>query len=227
LDTHGVIKPAARNAKPQVATNVCDGWGGRAQAAEAAAALEAAKGREAVLAAELSKTKATLAAALTEKAELEEALGLMDRNNTAEVARLQVKGEGGGGAGAARKGQGVAVERQGGGGGHNCAELARLLVRCLRCQKGEGSGCGSRVQRSWLQLCCSCPREQAPSAGLLTCFIFKHASAADSCGVVGEPEPVITSATCVLPHECYMFTNAWRMVCPPATPICPALNTHT
>lgn len=43
------------------------------------------------MAAELSKAKASLAAALAEKAELEEALGLMDRNNTAEVARLQVR----------------------------------------------------------------------------------------------------------------------------------------
>jgi hypothetical protein len=51
---------------------------------------ESSSGKEAHLAAELSAVKEDLEAALTDKAELETALGLLDRNSKAQMEQLQV-----------------------------------------------------------------------------------------------------------------------------------------
>jgi hypothetical protein len=55
------------------------------------AAARETSGKEADLSSELSRVRAELAAALAEKGELEEALGLMEQNNSAQVAALQVR----------------------------------------------------------------------------------------------------------------------------------------
>jgi hypothetical protein len=55
------------------------------------AATRETSGKEADLSAELASVRAELAAALAEKGELEEALGLMEKNNSAQVAALQVR----------------------------------------------------------------------------------------------------------------------------------------
>lgn len=55
------------------------------------AAARETSGKEADLSAELSRLRAELAAAAAEKGELEEALGLMEKNNSAQVAALQVR----------------------------------------------------------------------------------------------------------------------------------------
>ena len=62
------------------------------QALEAAKALKDAQEHEAVTAAELDRVRSVLTATLAEKAELEEALGLMERNTKDELERLQVSG---------------------------------------------------------------------------------------------------------------------------------------
>jgi hypothetical protein len=61
------------------------------QALEAAKALKEAQGRESATAAELDRVRSVLTATLAEKAELEEALGLMERNTKDELERLQVR----------------------------------------------------------------------------------------------------------------------------------------
>jgi hypothetical protein len=55
------------------------------------AAARETSGKEADLSAELASVRSELAAATAEKGELEEALGLMEKNNSAQVAALQVR----------------------------------------------------------------------------------------------------------------------------------------
>ena len=61
------------------------------QLAAAQASSDSMSGKEAALSAELSAVKSQLSEALTEKSELEEALGLMEKSNSAQVAALQVR----------------------------------------------------------------------------------------------------------------------------------------
>lgn len=83
------------------------------QAAEARAYTESSTGKEAQLARELAAVRDDLDAALADKAELETALGLLDRNSKAQIEQLQVRG-----------GWGV-----GGGGRHLHSRGARRLAR--------------------------------------------------------------------------------------------------
>lgn len=62
------------------------------QLAAALSNNESSSGKESALAAELAAVRSELSEALTEKSELEEALGLMEKNNLAQVAALQVWG---------------------------------------------------------------------------------------------------------------------------------------
>jgi hypothetical protein len=61
-----------------------------AQAMQARAYTESSTGKEAQLSDELSAVRDELEAALADKAELETALGLLDRNSKAQVEQLQV-----------------------------------------------------------------------------------------------------------------------------------------
>lgn len=60
------------------------------QAAEARAYTESSTGKEAQLARELDAVRDDLDAVLADKAELETALGLLDRNSKAQIEQLQV-----------------------------------------------------------------------------------------------------------------------------------------
>lgn len=62
----------------------------RLQAAEARAYTESSTGKEAQLARELDAVRDDLDAVLADKAELETALGLLDRNSKAQIEQLQV-----------------------------------------------------------------------------------------------------------------------------------------
>jgi len=61
------------------------------QVAEARAHTESSSDKEAQLAGELAAMQDELEAALAEKAELETALGLLDRNSKAQIEQLQVR----------------------------------------------------------------------------------------------------------------------------------------
>lgn len=61
------------------------------QAAQARANTESSTGKEAQLSDELSAVRDELDAALADKAELETALGLLDRNSKAQIEQLQVR----------------------------------------------------------------------------------------------------------------------------------------
>lgn len=61
------------------------------QLAAVQASSDNISGKEAALSVELAAVKSELSGALSEKSELEEALGLMEQNNSAQVAALQVR----------------------------------------------------------------------------------------------------------------------------------------
>uniref|UniRef100_A0A383V6C0 C2 domain-containing protein n=1 Tax=Tetradesmus obliquus TaxID=3088 RepID=A0A383V6C0_TETOB len=83
-------RQAEANAKAAEAKAASQATLAAAARVEMAAARETS-GKEADLSAELSRLRAELAAAAAEKGELEEALGLMEKNNSAQVAALQAE----------------------------------------------------------------------------------------------------------------------------------------